>query len=86
MRKLWPLRPPAWQRALLATRLSTAEVNAAVEYLIDHLHPDIAPQIKLAKEMAAGAVLVVSLGALCVHSDGACCTPTLRCVEAGIGL
>ncbi len=41
-------------------------MNSAIEYMIDHLHPDIAPPIKLAKDVAAGAVPVVSLGAPCV--------------------
>jgi diacylglycerol kinase (ATP) len=32
--------------------------------LIDHLHPEIHPAIKTAKDCAAGAVLLLSSGAL----------------------
>ena len=38
-------------------------LNSALEAMIDHLHPDIAPAIKVAKDAAAGAVLVASIGA-----------------------
>jgi diacylglycerol kinase len=48
----------------IALVLSLELANTAIEYLIDHLHPDIAPEIKLAKDVIAGAVLVVCLGAL----------------------
>ena len=41
-------------------------MNSALEYLIDRVHPDIEPQIKLAKDAAAGAVLIASAGALIV--------------------
>lgn len=40
--------------------------NSALEYLIDHLHPQIAPEIKRAKDVAAAAVLVASIAALLV--------------------
>jgi undecaprenol kinase len=50
----------------IALVLSLELANSAIESLIDHLHPDIAPEIKLAKDLIAGAVLVVCLGALCV--------------------
>jgi undecaprenol kinase len=62
---------PGWVWTALVT-LSIALVlglelaNSAVEYVIDHLHPEIAPEIKLAKDVIAGAVLVACLGALCV--------------------
>lgn len=46
--------------------LSLELVNSAVESLIDHLHPDVAPEIKLAKDIAAGAVLVGTLGAVLI--------------------
>lgn len=39
-------------------------VNSSLEYLIDHVHPDFAEAIGLAKDAAAGAVLLASLGAL----------------------
>jgi undecaprenol kinase len=38
-------------------------LNSALEAMIDHLHPEIAPAIKIAKDAAAGAVLVASIGA-----------------------
>ena len=41
-------------------------VNSAFERLIDHLHPEIHPEIRLVKDMAAGGVLVISVGALIV--------------------
>jgi undecaprenol kinase len=50
----------------IALVLGLELANTAIEYLIDHLHPDIAPEIKLAKDVIAGAVLVACLGALCV--------------------
>lgn len=56
------LRPaPIWW-AVLALEL----VNAAVEAVIDRLHPEEHPEIGAAKDMAAGAVLIASLGALIV--------------------
>ncbi len=41
-------------------------LNSALEYLIDHVHPDIAPAIKRAKDAAAAAVLLASVGAMSV--------------------
>lgn len=38
-------------------------MNAALEYVIDHLHPDVALEIKHAKDAAAGAVLMASFAA-----------------------
>ena len=40
--------------------------NAAIEYLIDRLHPEIHEEIKFAKDAAASAVLLASLGTGCV--------------------
>lgn len=40
--------------------------NTALEHLIDHLHPALHPSIKIAKDCAAGSVLVLSLSAMCV--------------------
>ena len=36
------------------------------ERLIDHLHPEIHPEIRSVKDMAAGGVLLLSMGALLV--------------------
>jgi diacylglycerol kinase (ATP) len=44
-------------------------VNAALEYLMDRVHPDYSDEIKFAKDAAAGAVLLASLASLAV---GAC--------------
>jgi undecaprenol kinase len=41
-------------------------INSALEALIDHLHPDVAPAIKIAKDAAAGAVLLASIAAALV--------------------
>jgi diacylglycerol kinase len=41
-------------------------INAALEYVIDHLHPGFASEMGHAKDAAAGAVLVASLGAASV--------------------
>src|SRR5687767_1144094 len=53
---------------LLSTGLVLAleMVNAALEYAIDRLHPEIASEIGFAKDAAAGAVLVASLASACV--------------------
>jgi undecaprenol kinase len=41
-------------------------INSALEALIDLLHPAIHPEIKVIKDMLAGAVLIVSCAALIV--------------------
>ncbi|MGE3975500.1 MAG: diacylglycerol kinase [Bdellovibrionales bacterium] len=59
---------PMWWGLLIITIgsvLSTEMINTALEYLIDRLHPELHPEIKRAKDCAAGAVLlssVVSIG------------------------
>lgn len=64
------LRPGALWSALVA--LSVALVlalelaNSALEYLLDHLHPDAAREIGAAKDAAAAAVLIASLAAAAV--------------------
>jgi undecaprenol kinase len=40
--------------------------NSALEAALDHLHPELHPAIKIAKDCAAGAVLLLSLSAACV--------------------
>jgi undecaprenol kinase len=47
-------------------------MNSAIEYLIDHMHPETAPEIKLAKDVGAAAVLLASFGALTVAGLLAC--------------
>jgi len=64
------IRPPLVWWALvgfiIAVVLAFEVVNAALEALIDHLHPDIHPEIRIVKDMAAGAVLFVVIGAVVV--------------------
>lgn len=66
---LW-LRPaPVWWAILALTVgvvLAAELVNTAIESLVDHLHPEIHPRIRVVKDCAAAAVLVASLGALLV--------------------
>jgi hypothetical protein len=47
-------------------------MNSAIEYLIDHMHSETAPEIKLAKDIGAAAVLLASFGALTVAGLLAC--------------
>lgn len=62
------LRPAAIWWALLLMNcglvLAAELFNTALEATLDHLHPEIHPAIKVAKDCAAGAVLVFSLSAL----------------------
>ena len=41
-------------------------INTALEHLADHLHPEQHPRIKIVKDCAAAAVLILSAGALWV--------------------
>lgn len=49
-----------WALVLLAggMMLATELVNTAVEKLVDHLHPDIHPVIKVVKDTLAAAVFI----------------------------
>ncbi|MBX3565181.1 MAG: diacylglycerol kinase [Sphingomonas sp.] len=64
------LRPALVWWALVAVTcalvLALELLNSAMESVIDRLHPEIHPAIKLAKDMLAGAVLVISFAALVV--------------------
>lgn len=64
------LRPgPVWAALIalaVALVLALELVNAALEAVIDHLHPGPADPIRRAKDMAAGAVLTASAGAAAV--------------------
>lgn len=66
------LRPAAvwWALIGLAAALVIAAeiINSALERLADHLHPDLHPEIKAVKDMAAAAVLVFAIAALWVGS------------------
>jgi undecaprenol kinase len=54
-----------WALVILCIALVVAleAMNSALEYLIDRLHPDIHEEIGRAKDAAAGAVLLASIGA-----------------------
>jgi undecaprenol kinase len=58
--------PIWWALAALAIALVVmAELfNAAIEHLVDHLHPQVHPRIGMVKDFAAAAVLMAVLGAL----------------------
>jgi diacylglycerol kinase (ATP) len=64
------LRPaPVWWAlvALTTVAVLAAELfNTALEQLADRLHPEEHPQIKVAKDCGAAAVLVFSIGAVVV--------------------
>ncbi|HEX8466530.1 MAG TPA: diacylglycerol kinase [Allosphingosinicella sp.] len=58
---------PGWAAAMILSPglvLALEQVNAAIEYLCDHLHPGYAAEIGAAKDAAAGAVLVASPASL----------------------
>ncbi len=63
-------RPLWWALLLAATGLVLALelVNTALEHVIDHLHPEQHPMMKVAKDCAAGAVLVAALTAVAVFA------------------
>lgn len=64
------LKPaPLWWAIValaVAAVMALELVNAALETLLDHLHPDLHPQIRIVKDMAAGSVLLASLASLVV--------------------
>jgi diacylglycerol kinase (ATP) len=64
----WRPAPVWWALVLLVSMavLAAELLNTAVERLADLLHPQQHPQIRVIKDCAAAAVLVLSLGALCV--------------------
>lgn len=45
------------------TVLAAEVVNSAIERMIDYMKPDIHPTAKVIKDMAAGAVLIIAIGA-----------------------
>ena len=64
----WRPAPVWWAMVLLiSSAVIAAELfNTAIEGLADQLHPEAHPQIRMVKDCAAAAVLVLSAGALCV--------------------
>jgi undecaprenol kinase len=60
---------PIWWAILalcIALVFAAEMVNAALEYLIDRVHPELHDEIRDAKDAAAGAVLLASMGTACV--------------------
>jgi diacylglycerol kinase (ATP) len=64
------LRPgPVWWALIIlciALVFALEALNSALEYVIDRLHPEIHAEIRCAKDAAAGAVLLASIGAAIV--------------------
>lgn len=61
--------PPLWWAVMaltVALVVSAELLNTSIEALADHLHPGRHEAIQLTKDVAAGAVLITSLGALVV--------------------
>lgn len=54
-----------WAIMILAIAgvLMTELINTALEHALDRLHPEIHPQVKAAKDCAAGAVLIMCFAA-----------------------
>ena len=64
----WRPAPVWWAMVLLiSSAVIAAELfNTAIEGLADQLHAEAHPQIRVVKDCAAAAVLVLSAGAVCV--------------------
>ncbi len=65
----WLGLPLLWWAVLIvlcALILAAELINTAIERLCDHLHPERHPNIKAVKDIAAAAVLMLSLAALAV--------------------
>ena len=64
------LRPaPIWWAVValtIALVMALELINSALETVIDLLHPATHPEIRVAKDMVAGAVLTISIAALAV--------------------
>jgi diacylglycerol kinase len=64
------IRPgPMWTAIVvisIALVLALELVNSALECLVDHLHPELAPEIKAVKDIASAAVLMVNSSATIV--------------------
>lgn len=66
------VRPePGWWAILLllAVLVPALELlNTALERVIDRLHPDYHPELEVAKDCAAGAVLLLAIGSVAVFA------------------
>jgi len=66
---LWKRPEPLWWATLLLTCgvvLAAELINTALERALDHVSPQTHPAVRIAKDCAAGAVLVLSIAALAV--------------------
>ena len=66
---LWCRPAMVWWALLLMNCglvLAAELFNTALEHALDHLHPERHAAIEVAKDCAAGAVLLLSLTGLCV--------------------
>jgi undecaprenol kinase len=66
---IWRRPETVWWAFLLINcgMVLAAELfNSALEHALDHLHPARHPAIQIAKDCAAGAVLMLSLTGVCV--------------------
>jgi diacylglycerol kinase (ATP) len=65
----WLQPAPLWWAVLLlagAGVLAAELFNTAIEHLVDHLHPEVHPRIRVVKDCAAAGVLLSVGGALAV--------------------
>jgi undecaprenol kinase len=62
------VEPVWWALVLLTSGLVLAAelFNTALEHLVDHLHPETHPRIRIVKDCAAGAVLIAAGAAVAV--------------------
>jgi undecaprenol kinase len=60
------LAPIWWALVVLASAgvLAAELLNTAIEHLADHLHPELHPKIRVVKDCAAAAVLLMACGAV----------------------
>lgn len=82
------LRPaPIWWGLVavtIALVLALELINSALEAAIDLLHPGIHESVKVAKDMLAGAVLLISVAALVVGVAMVADTAPRRLAEMGL--
>jgi undecaprenol kinase len=64
----WRPAPVWWAMVLLVSSAVIAAelLNTAIERLADQIHPEPHPQVRIVKDCAAAAVLVLAVGSLCV--------------------
>lgn len=66
---VWRQPAAVWWALLLincGAVLAAELFNSALENALDHLNPGLHPAIRVAKDCAAGAVLILSLTGICV--------------------